>query len=412
MFGSLLHGSKLVIGDFMTTQDPERLYDLLCRERVTILNHTPSVFRNVIREDVNRGGAISARYVFLGGEALHFPMLEDWVKRHPLSECKIVNLYGPTEATVLATFHKLCEEDLAQNRSIIGKPITGSLVVVRTQDGAIAVPGVPGELVIAGAGVACGYYKRDESTEERFVSGPGGMEFRTGDLAKLRIDGDIEFLGRIDRQVKVRGFRLEPAEIEAALRRTGKVVDCAVDLVHFDGGKDARLVAYVQACGGRFMEGAVRDALKESLPSYMIPPVFVEVERIPTTTSGKVDFAALSKRAQSRSGNSKGRTETERWLSTLVAKKLKHDKFDVTDNLLDVGLASLDIVELVSAIRERNCHPEISVLDVFEHPTVQALGGYLDSRRELSPKLDEGADRASARLAMLAANTAFVRSRL
>ncbi|PWT87444.1 MAG: hypothetical protein C5B54_12340, partial [Acidobacteria bacterium] len=403
-FGCLLHGGKLVIVDSVTTQAPDRLYELLCREKVTIMNHTPSVFKTLIREDQLRAGTLTPRYVFLGGEALQFSMLRDWVVRHPLSECKIVNLYGPTEVTILATTYKLCDEDLAQERSVVGKPIAGSWIDIRMPDGALAVPGVVGEIVISGAGVTKGYYKRDHDTETKFMFRPDGAAFRTGDLGRVRNDGNIEFLGRIDRQVKVRGFRVELAEIESALRKAG-MADCALDLVTFDGDNDIRLVAYVLPGKKGFNERELRDVLKGTLPAYMIPSVFVEISRIPVTIGGKVDFAELAKFVSSRPSNAKGHTDTERWLFSLVASKLKHDKFDVTDNLLDIGLASLDIVDLVTSIRGvRTC--ELSVLEVFEYPTIQALGEHLDSRETPALKGEKEEDeRAGKRQGMLALRT-------
>jgi amino acid adenylation domain-containing protein len=401
-FGCLLHGGKLVIVDSATTQDPERFYQLACHEKVTVMNHTPSVFKNVIREDELRRGALAPRYVFLGGEALHFGLLREWVDRHPLSACRIVNLYGPTEATILATTYQLSGADLKQERSVIGRPIGGSAIDIRMPDGTAAVPGVPGEIVISGAGVAKGYYKRGQAADAKFGSSAGRPEFRTGDLGRVRSDDTIEFLGRIDRQVKIRGFRVELAEIESALRNAG-MVDCALDLVRFDG--DPRLVAYVLPPTGGFSERQLREVLRHTLPAYMIPSVFVEIGSIPTTVNGKVDFTELSKIVRSRPTDAKGDTDTERWLFALVAARLKHDRFDVTDNLLDIGLASLDIVELVSSLRAAGRTSQLGVLDVFEYPTIRALGGHLDLQLATAPQRErdrEDDGRAGKRHAMLA----------
>jgi aryl carrier-like protein len=312
----------------------------------------------------------------------------------------VVNLYGPTEVTILATTYQLSEEDLQQERSIVGRPIAGSRVEIRTQDGWPAVSGVPGEIVISGAGVANGYYKRDQDTDTKFAYGPDGAEFRTGDLGRVRHDGAIEFLGRIDRQVKVRGFRVELTEIESALRKAG-VRDCALDLVKFDGDNEARLVAYVLPSDGGLSERTLRETLKGALPAFMIPSVFVEISRIPTTISGKVDYAALSKHVRFGASDARGQTETERWLFTLVASILKNDKLEVTDNLLDLGLTSLDIVGLVSSIRGRNSVAEVGVLDIFEHPTIQALAKCLDSRVPAQQTANEQDGRAVKRQAML-----------
>lgn len=404
IFGCLLHGGKLVIVDSATTQDPARFYELACREKVSIMNHTPSVFKNVIREDQLRRGPLSPRYVFLGGEALHFALLREWVERHPLSACRIVNLYGPTEVSILATTYPLTEEDLKQERSVIGRPIAGSAIDIRMTDGSTAVPGIPGEIVISGAGVATGYYRRDQATEAKFGRGASGPEFRTGDLGRVRHDGTLEFLGRIDRQVKIRGFRVELAEIENALRNAG-MADCALDLVKFDGDDDPRLVAYVLPGTGGLNERELRELLKPTLPAYMVPSMFVEISHIPTTMSGKVDLEALSQIVRSRSTDAKGHTDTERWLFALVAAKLKHDKFDVTDNVLDIGLASLDIVQLVSSVRAARSTSTLGVVDVFEHPTIEALGQHLDSHDLAAltgTRENDANERAGKRQAMFA----------
>lgn len=410
IFGCLLHGGKLVIPHSEAKQDPEQLYALLQQEKVTVLCHTPSVFKNLIREDARHGGdtKLRPRYVFLGGEALHFSSLQDWLGNHPLDRCQVVNLYGPTEATVLATQHVVREQDLAANRSLIGTPIAGSTIHVLTRDGEVAVRGVPGEIMITGPGVARGYHKRDEATRQKFSSQGALSAFRTGDLGRMRADGIVEYLGRLDRQVKVRGFRLELAEIEAALGKVG-MTDSAVDLVAFDDAEDGRLVAYVVPGPAPFDEQQVRSGLRERLPAYMMPAIFVPTPRIPVTMSGKVDFAELAKQVHTVSRDQKGDTATEKWLASLVAATLRHDHFEVTDNLFDIGLSSLDIVALVSDILAKHPTLSLKVLDVFEYPSVRALGYFLD--RSLKSTGDSAPDtgRAHVRQAMLAAQRSVAR---
>ena len=410
IFGCLLHGGKLVIPHSEAKQDPEQLYALLHQKRVTVLCHTPSVFKNLIREDVRHGddAMLRPRYVFLGGEALHFFALQDWTRNHPLDQCRVVNLYGPTEATVLATNHVLHEQDLATNRSLIGAPIAGSAIHVRTRDGAVAVRGVPGEIVITGPGVARGYYKRDDATRQKFSGHGTSSAFRTGDLGRMSADGILEYQGRLDRQVKVRGFRLELAEIEAALGKVG-MADSAVDLVEFDGAEDCRLVAYVVPGSEPFDEQNVRTGLRGLLPAYMSPAIFVQTSRIPVTMSGKVDFAELAKQVRIVSRDQKGDTTTEKWLAGLVAATLKHDHFDVTDNLFDIGLSSLDIVALVSDILGKHPTLPLKVLDVFEYPSVRALGYFLDHSLRPAGDSTPDAGRAHVRQAMLAAQRTVAR---
>lgn len=401
VFASLLHGAALVVVDSNTTQDPARFYELLCRENVTVMNHTPSLFRGLIREDSERRGTLRPRYVFLGGEALQFPMLEEWVVRHPLHESKLVNLYGPSEATVLVTYHELSEGDLNTRSSIIGRPIDRTRIEIRTAEAQAAVAGIPGEIIVAGGGVARGYLKRPDATGEKFLFEPEGVRFRTGDLARLRADGTLEYLGRLDRQVKVRGFRVELAEIELALRKTGLVIDCAVDCVATDPSSDARLVAYLVPRDSTLPEQQLRESLRQMLPAYMIPGIFVPIDRVPTTIGGKLDLAALAAQAvKSSSGELKGSTATERWLYELVAQKVRRNGFEVTDNLFDVGLASLDIAELVGKVRADKRFESLSVMAVFEHSTIRALAHHLDSGMGSASATDATQDRARQRLAL------------
>lgn len=411
LFGSLLHGSKLVVIDYSTTQDPERFYEILCKERVSILNHTPGEFKNIARVDVDKQGQLAVRYVFLGGEALYASTLKAWVARHPLEQSPIVNLYGPTEATVLSTYHFLTSDDFVSERSIIGKPIASAHVHIARGDGESTPAGVPGEIIICGDGVARGYYGQAAATAAKFFSTPAGFAFRTGDLGRFRSDGNLEYLGRIDRQMKVRGFRVEPAEVESALRSSKLVSDCAVDLVEFAAGANPRLVAFVVAVGGSYTDTCARECLKRMLPSYMIPSLFKEVPSIPTTLSGKVDLVGLGALLKAEQVVPKGHTSTEQWLSGMIAKTVKHDRFEVTDNLLDVGLVSLDIVELVTAIREKNTHAGLSVMDVFEHPTVQALARHLDATASVSPTPCPQSERPGLRRALLDAQRIAARSR-
>lgn len=409
MFGCLLHGGRLVVVDQAATQDLARFYALLRRERVNVLNHTPAVFKHLALEDGRAGGAITPRIVFLGGEALNFSTLEGWTQRHPLDRCQIVNLYGPTEGTVLVTYHALRPDDLARRRSIIGKPIDSSLVEIRMPDGQLAVRGVAGEITLSGLGIGPkGYLNRPSETAERFFQTPQGPAFRTGDLGRIAASGEIDFLGRMDRQIKVRGFRVEPGEVETILAKCNWVRECAVGLrASASEEADAVLVAYVVVDDQRCTPDTLRDFAKRRLPSYLVPSSFVLTAHIPTTLSGKVDFEALAAEAAEPVAV-KGRTPIERWLFDLVAAKLGNGDFEPTDNLLDVGVTSLDAVDLVGTIRERFGADILSVTDLFEHSTIRALARRLDEPASGAPE-DRGTERAITRRAMLAQRRSAVR---
>jgi amino acid adenylation domain-containing protein len=401
MFGCLLHGGRLIIVDFPTTQDIASYVSLLNRERVTIINQTPTVFKHLIREDARAKNRLSPRMVFLGGEALNFPLLKGWTELHPFPECRLINLYGPTECTVLVTFHELCSADLEQQRSIVGKPIASSIVEIRTSTGVVAPCGVPGEITISGLGVAPkGYFKRPSESAQRFFSSADGVSFRTGDIGRVGADGNIDFLGRMDRQIKVRGFRVEAGDVEAALLRNPKVRECAVGIQATQMGGDGVLVAYVVLSDNQYTADSLRKFARTQLAAYMVPSAFIVTDQIPTMLSGKVDFDSLAD-VTKMPPVVKGLTPTEQWLFGLVALKLGHSDFDVTDNLLDAGLTSLAAVDLVGTVHERFGDMSLTITDLFEFSTIKAVSARLNNAPEASLHESHVRERAVARQALL-----------
>ncbi len=288
---------------FWVSRDPAAFYALLTRERVTVLNQTPSAFRQLIPIDQAAApGQLALRYVIFGGEALDLESLRPWFARHGDTRPRLVNMYGITETTVHVTYRPLAATDLDQGLgSAIGVPIPDLELYVLDEALRPMPVGVPGELYVGGAGVARGYLGRPELTAARFIphpfsSTPGARLYRTGDLARHLPDGDLEYLGRIDHQVKIRGFRIELGEIEAALRRCPQVRDAAV-LARDDAPGGRRLVAYLvthaAAEPGNALAAELRRQIQASLPDYMVPAVFVWLETLPLTTNGKLDRNAL-----------------------------------------------------------------------------------------------------------------------
>ncbi|MDT8999133.1 amino acid adenylation domain-containing protein [Paucibacter sp. APW11] len=402
MFACLLHGGKLVLVDHLSSRDPASLYRLLHEEGVSIMNHTPSEFKGLVAEDQRQGGRLRPRWLFLGGEALNFNSLRDWVAQHPLQHCPIVNLYGPTEATVLSTWHRLREQDLNGRRSIIGQAIAGAAIYLLRPDGQLALQGTPGEIVVAGLGVGEGYLRRPEETAARFINTPSGAGFRTGDLGRIAADGQLDFLGRLDRQLKVRGYRIEPAEVEAALQASGLIECCAVGVQQLPGSSDAALVALVVPSSAACSESLLRETLRQTLPAYMVPSRIGLCQQLPVTLSGKIDFAGLAAASAVEAQALKGQNETERWLFGLVAHKLGSAQFQPHEHLLDIGITSLDLVDLVVQINEGRGEGSVSVSDVFEHPSVVALARFLDQGRALPESQGQGEQRANRRLALAA----------
>jgi amino acid adenylation domain-containing protein len=275
IWGSLIYGGRLVVVPYWVSRSPEQFHELLRTQRVTVLNQTPSAFRQLIRaeESLGEADALALRLVIFGGEALEPQSLKPWFDRHGDRSPVLVNMYGITETTVHVTYRPLSRADLARapGSSPIGRPIPDLRAYVLDRHQQPVPVGVVGELHVGGAGLARGYLNRPGLTAERFVpdpfgGAPGARLYRSGDLARVRADGGLEYLGRADHQVKVRGFRIELGEIEAALARHPSVRETTV--VARTGGTDgARLVAYVVGREAPGPSAAVlRSGWKETLP--------------------------------------------------------------------------------------------------------------------------------------------------
>jgi amino acid adenylation domain-containing protein len=300
MWAALMYGGRLVVPSYWTTRSPQAFRKLLAAERVTVLNQTPSAFRLLVEHEQASGPLpeLALRVVIFGGEALDFRSLAPWFERHGDETPRLVNMYGITETTVHVTYRPITAADVGEPASVIGQPIPDlriHLLDARQQQVPI---GVPGEICVGGAGVARGYLNRPDLTVQRFLADPladssGGTLYRSGDLGRYRENGDIEYLGRIDRQVQIRGHRVEPAEVEAALAAHPGVAQALVD-VRCDAEGRAQLVAWYSITGER--ESApieLRAALRRRLPDYMVPASLVRVERFELTPNGKVDRRRL-----------------------------------------------------------------------------------------------------------------------
>ncbi|MER6020581.1 amino acid adenylation domain-containing protein [Streptomyces anulatus] len=299
IWGALLTGGRLVVVDHRTSRQPEDFHALLVRERVSVLSQTPSAFTQLAAADRTGGGLPALRLVVLGGEPLDARPLLGWFDRHPEDRCRLVNMYGITETTVHVTAATVTRrEALAGSRSV-GRPLPGWSVRVLDPHGRPVPPGAPGEIHVGGAGVALGYLHRPAPTAERFVPDvvdPAGRLYRSGDLGRLLPDGTLEHLGRIDDQVKVRGFRIEPGEIRHVLLEDPAVSAAAVTVTGGAGGDAAavRIDAYVvPAPGAGDDPGSVRDRAARLLPPHMVPATVTVLPALPLTANGKLDPARL-----------------------------------------------------------------------------------------------------------------------
>ncbi|HYW08458.1 MAG TPA: amino acid adenylation domain-containing protein, partial [Longimicrobium sp.] len=296
IWGALLYGGRLVVVPFLTSRSPDDFLALLAAERVTVLNQTPSAFRQLIHADdeaeaAGRSPALALRHVVFGGEALDPATLRSWVERRGESTPLLVNMYGITETTVHVTYRVVTRGDVERgSTSPVGIPIPDLAVQLLDGRGRPVPVGVPGEMYVAGAGVARGYLGRAALTAERFVpdpfSGvPGVRLYRSGDLARRVADGSLEYLGRIDLQVKVRGFRIELGEIEGVLLEHPSVRE-AVVLARGSGAEERRLVAYFVPVGTAPSPAELRAHLSGRLPDHMVPAAFMALDRFPLTANG------------------------------------------------------------------------------------------------------------------------------
>jgi len=338
---------------------------------VTFMSCVPSYLDSVIRQVP---GSLSLEHLALGGEAFTVEFRREILRR--LDVARLTNLYGPTEATIDAI--GLTVEGEPSGLYIpIGRPLPNTRVYV-LDGGLEPVPcGVCGELYISGAGLARGYFGRSGLTGERFVADPygpaGSRMYRTGDLARWRSDGVLEFLGRADSQVKLRGFRIEPGEIEAVLAGHASVAQAAV-LAREDRPGQKRLVGYVvPASGAGAQAGELRAYLGERLPDYMVPSAIVVLDELPLTPNGKLDRKALPAPDVDPIGLRRGpRTPQEELLCGLFCEVLGLERVGIDDNFFELGGHSLLATRLISRIRGV-LDVEIAIRSLFEAPTVEAL---------------------------------------
>ncbi|MBZ6310035.1 non-ribosomal peptide synthetase, partial [Streptomyces olivaceus] len=374
LFVPLLSGASITLAERDVVRDPAALCRLVRSAGASVMQATPSLWRAMLAEDAS---ALAGVRVLVGGEALPADLAEALVQR----AMSVINLYGPTETTIWSTEWPVTAEGARRPR--IGRPIANTRVYVL--DGTLRpVPaGVPGELYIAGDGVVRGYHGRPGLTSERFVADPHGPSgtrmYRTGDLVRWTVDGELEYLSRVDDQVKLRGFRIELGEIEAVLAGHERVAQAAV-LVREDRPGDRRLVAYLVPAAEAVETAEVRAHLAAHLPDYMVPSAFVTLDSFPLTPNGKLDRRALPAPDYDQ-GTSEGRaprTPHEDILCTLFAEVLGAGSVTIDDDFFALGGHSLLATKLVSRIRTV-LDTEIAVRRLFEAPTVAELAAVLDN---------------------------------
>ncbi|HEY3581611.1 MAG TPA: AMP-binding protein, partial [Pyrinomonadaceae bacterium] len=384
-------GGRLVVVPYLVSRSPRDFYELLRAERVTVLNQTPSSFLQLIKLEKNHGPAddLSLRLVIFGGEALDLPSLRPWLAHHGDRKPLLVNMYGITETTVHVTCRPLSAADIEHDLgSVIGNPISDLQLYLLDQQLQPAPWRVPAELCVGGAGVARGYLNSPELTAQKFIPDPnsevpGSRLYRSGDSARRLPNGEIEYLGRLDQQVKIKGFRIEVGEIETALSVHPAVRECVV-MAREDVPGDKQLTAYIVAQPGQSPNVTdLRNCLKQKLPEYMIPAAFVLLAEFPLTQNGKLDRRALpapdNVRPELAAAYVAPQTQVEQSLARIWSEVLHLDRVGVHDSFFALGGDSIRSIEVRS--RAEQLGLRFSLQQLFQYQTIHELSRQLNGAK-------------------------------
>jgi amino acid adenylation domain-containing protein len=379
IWGALLYGGQVVVVPYWTTRSPADFFQLLQIHKVTVLNQTPSAFKQLILIAQEKQEKLPLRYVIFGGEALELPSLQPWLELYGDEQPKLINMYGITETTVHVTYRPVTQADISNNRgSVIGQPIPDLQLHILDENLEPSPLGVPGEIYVGGAGVTRGYLHQPRLSAERFIPNPysqipGSRLYRSGDLARRLPEGEIEYLGRADQQIKIRGFRIELGEITGVINSHPQVKQALV-MVQKAATGDNRIVAYFTSDTAPHLKTDLPEFLKSKLPDYMIPAAFVPLETIPLTVNGKVDQQALP--APDWNWTSKPyiapRNDQEATICHLMASLLKLERVGVTDDFFEIGGDSLLVTQLAMRLRQ-TYNSEFPLSELFSNRTPEAI---------------------------------------
>ncbi|MCX8132083.1 MAG: amino acid adenylation domain-containing protein [Clostridia bacterium] len=377
----LTKGLRIVIADEMQQRDSKLLNEVIDINNVEMLQITPSRMQLLLKGASSLSCLKKLKIIMIGGEAFPQNLL---LELKGLTDSRIYNMYGPTETTVWSTISELSG---AENIDV-GKPIANTRVYVLNKAKKAVPVGVAGELCIAGDGLARGYLNRPELTAEKFIDDPfheSEKMYCTGDMARLLHDGRLECLGRVDQQVKIRGYRIEPGEIEKHLSRFEGIRECAV-VAKEDQTGIKFLVAYYSS-PAEISLSDLRNHLSKSLPEYMVPDIYVHMDKLPSTPNGKIDRKALPEPDFNRpklSSEYKGaETEAEKVLADIWGKVLKRDLIGVDDNFFELGGNSLLLV-MMHAELEKHYPGKVNVADIFAHPSISKLAEMIEGGEEIT----------------------------
>jgi len=403
MFGALLSGATLYPYNILNRTTIAGLSDWLTREKITIWHSVPTLYRYFVHtlkhHKTGKGLFPDLRFILLGGEQIREHDLSMFRRFFPHSQ--LANVYGQTESSVDSIWIVNPGETI--HRVLLGEPLDKTGIFLKDIDGEIVDDLGSGEIYISCAHLALGYWKDEENTTRVFLRDPAmGLVYRTGDLGRLLADGTIEFMGRKDSQLKIRGFRVETAEIENLLLKYEGIKE-AVVAARTEEKEDAQLhlCAYIvpepslvkPGTGTVFPVSTLRSYLAGELPEYMIPSYFVEMETLPLTPNGKLDRKALPppEPLRPRLGVTfvAPQTSLEKTISAVWQETLRLDKVGINDNFFDLGGTSFDILKIISHLHEV-LHMDIPVVSLFRHPTIQLFSEYLQQEKNGAADYLEG----------------------
>jgi myxalamid-type nonribosomal peptide synthetase MxaA len=381
-FWPLLNGACVVLPRSEKYFDAGALARFLVEERVTVYGAAPSLHTVLVDESSTLAGA-AVRYVFSGGESLEADLQE---RLHKTLKAQVYNVYGPTEATIDCTYWR-SPQDEESKRAAIGLPIANTQIYLLNKNFELCPTAASGEIFIAGLGLARGYAGHPGLTAEKFLPNPFSLApsarmYRTGDLGKQNSEGVLEFVGRTDEQVKIRGFRIELGEIERALLRHPEVNEAAVNVIRTQNGEPS-ITAYVSfaAAGNPISADELKTFLKQQLPIYMLPDLFVELATLPRTTNGKIDRRALpqpeERQLDSASTFVAPRTPLEAEIAQIVGLVLGLERVCVETDLFNLGCNSLLMARIASRL-SNTYQMNMPVPQIFKDPTIDGLAKFIE----------------------------------
>lgn len=379
LFGALLNYSKIIILSRMDIKDPHTVVKTIKNKGISILNQTPTAFNNISQVIMDEGTNNNLKKIIFGGESLNYSKLKDFKLMFP--EVNLINMYGITETTVHVTFKNIGLEDIKLEVNNIGKPLETATIILLDENKKLVPKGSIGEIYIGGTGVSRGYCNREELNKEVFIKNPfddNEILYKSGDLARELSNGEYEYIGRIDNQIKVNGYRIEKEEIEKKIYSLSNIKECRIEVINEESKKNM----YAFLIGINSEDGReLAKKLRTHLPSYMIPHQFYICREFPMNNNGKMDInqaMMISQKISDISGDVFPRTDLEKEISEIWSKVLDVGIIDIYQNYFFIGGDSIKAVETISRINQR-FNIRLEVKDIYIYPSISELSTLVEN---------------------------------